>query len=163
MTEQGAVARQVADNPSLDGEVEVRFLAPDEYWRIDPLFDREGTPRLDPNFSKVVVALDGDRVAGIMVMQMVLHVEPIVIEPEYRKQGLWRPMAEMVDGYLSVSGAAGAYAQPIHESTKHMCREWGFEELANNLFCKLYQPGFAKPFPDGPADPPLEEVQSFQP
>lgn len=121
--------------------MEIRLLKPHEYHLIDHFFDREGVPRLDPNFSKVVVAIDGDKVAGIMAAQMVLHVEPIIIEPEYRKQGIWKPMTEMLDGYLQATGVPGVYAQPLHPSTIHMCETLGFKEMENKLFLKVYAPG----------------------
>lgn len=142
------ISKQNADNPSLD-KPEVRFLAPDEYWRIAPLFEAEAAPLPDPNFSKVLVALDGEKVAGLMVAQMVLHVEPIIIEREYRGTGVWRDMAEMMDGYLEACGMMGAYAQPVHESTKHMCEALGYIEMQHPLYLKIYDKNLKKAFPEG--------------
>jgi len=144
-----AIHKQLGDNPSLDGGLVVRFLEPDEYWRIAPLFEQEKAPVPDPGFSKVLVAMDGEKVAGMMVAQMVLHVEPIIIEREYRGTGVWREMAEVLDGYLETCGMMGAYAQPVHESTKHMAEQMGYVEMKHPLFLKLYQTGLAKPFPEG--------------
>lgn len=129
--------------------ITTRFLEPDEYHLIDHFFDNEGAPRLDPNFSKVIASFDGDVVVGIMCLQMVLHIEPIIIDPAYRGQHLWKDMAEMADGYLIASGAVGAYAQPLHESTKHMCREAGFTEMPHSLYVKIYQPDLLSMVPSG--------------
>ncbi len=142
------ISKQNADNPPLDAP-EVRFLDPDEYWRIAPLFETEAAPVPDPNFSKVLVALDGEKVAGLMVAQMVLHVEPIIIEREYRGTGVWRDMAEMMDGYLETCGMVGAYAQPVHESTKHMCEAMGYVEMEHPLYLKIYDSNLKKAFPEG--------------
>ncbi len=142
------ISKQNADNPSLDGPV-VRFLNPDEFDLVVPLFAAEGAPVPDPNFSKVLVALDGDKVAGVMVAQMVLHVEPIIIGQEYRKTGVWREMAETMDGYLEACGMMGAYAQPVHESTKHMCEAMGYVEMEHPLFLKIYDSNIRKAFPEG--------------
>lgn len=105
----------------------------------------------DPLFSKVLVALDGEKIAGIMVAQMALHVEPIIIEKEYRGTGVWKEMAEMLDGYLSGTGIAGAYAQPVHASTKHMCEALGFTEMEHSLYLKIYRSDLLKAFPTGDA------------
>lgn len=144
-----AIAKQLGDNPSLDGGLVVRFLEPDELWRIAPLFESEKAPLPDPNFSRVLVAMDGEKVAGMMVAQMVLHVEPIIIEREYRGTGVWREMAEVLDGYLETCGMMGAYAQPVHESTKHMCEQMGYTEMEHPLYLKIYDKVFKKAFPGG--------------
>jgi len=143
------VAKQLGDNPPLDGGLVIRFLKPDEYWRIESAFKTERAPVPDPNFSRVLVAMDGDKVAGLMVAQMVLHVEPIIIEREYRGTGIWREMSEVLDGYLETCGMFGAYAQPVHESTKHMAEQMGYTEMEHPLFLKIYQPNIDKAFPEG--------------
>lgn len=129
--------------------LEVRFLEPNEYEKIAHLFIEEQAAMPDPQFSKVLVALDGEHVAGIMVAQMALHVEPIIIEKDYRGTGIWKEMAEMLDGYLSGTGIAGAYAQPVHASTKHMTEQMGFVEMEHSLWLKVYDPNLKKYFPEG--------------
>lgn len=131
-------------------KIRIKILEPDEFYLVDHFFDDEGVPRLDPNFSKVIAALDIEtgKAVGVMCLQMVLHAEPIIIEPAYRGMGLWEPMAKMADGYLQASGVVGLYAQPLHESTKHMCRQMGFEEMPHSLFSKAYV-DLKKLFPNG--------------
>lgn len=142
------IAKELGDTGRV-GELVVRFLEPDEYWRIESFFADEKAVMPDPRFSKVLVAMDGDRVAGLMVAQMVLHVEPIIIDRAYRGTGVWKEMASMLDGYLYNVGVAGAYAQPIHDSTRHMCEQMGFREMENRLYMKIYAPELLKLFPDG--------------
>lgn len=141
------ISKQLADNPSLD--LDVRFLEPHEFWRIAPLFEAEGAPLPDPNYGRVVVAMDGLKVVGVIVAQMVLHVEPIIVDKEYRGRGVWQGMAEMMDGYLSAVGVAGAYAQPVHESTKHMCEQMGYKEMEHSLWLKIYRPDVLAMYPEG--------------
>ena len=76
-------------------KIRIKILEPDEFYLVDHFFDDEGVPRLDPNFSKVIAALDIEtgKAVGVMCLQMVLHAEPIIIEPAYRGMGLWEPMA----------------------------------------------------------------------
>lgn len=93
--------------------------------------------------------MDGERVAGLMVAQMVLHVEPIIVDREYRGSGVWREMADTLDGYLTTCGVAGAYTQPVLDSTRHMCEMMGFREVEQPLYLKLYNPELEKLFPQG--------------
>ena len=129
--------------------MEIKFLEPDEYHLIAPLFEAEKAAMPDPHFGRVLVALDGDRVAGLMVAQMVLHVEPIIINREYRGTGVWKELAETMDGYLTACGVAGAYTQPIFESTKHMAEMMGYHEVEQPLYLKMYDPELDRMFPGG--------------
>jgi hypothetical protein len=142
----GEISKEIGDAGM---GLEVRFLEPEEYGKIAHLFTEEQAAMPDPQFSKVLVALDGEHVVGIMVAQMALHVEPIIIEKDYRGTGVWKEMAEMLDGYLSGTGIAGAYAQPVHPSTKHMTEQMGFVEMENALWLKVYDPELKKYFPEG--------------
>jgi hypothetical protein len=126
--------------------IQVRFLEPREYPLADKFFDREGIPRLDPNWSKIGAAIDLDtgRIVGAICLQLVAHVEPIIIAKAYRGSGLWREMAEIMDGYLSTmarQGAiAGVYAQPTHQVAEHLCQEMGMSPCEHNLWVKIYNP-----------------------
>ena len=134
--------------------IEVRFLKESEYPLINHFFDAEGCPRLDPGFSKIVAGFiqgeDGEeRVVGIMVLQMVVHAEPIIILPEFQGKGLWREMAEMLDGYMMALQLPGAYTQPMREETKAMCEKMGYRECEFPLWVKLYNEEFQALVPRG--------------
>lgn len=135
--------------------IQVRFLEPDEYHLIDDFFDREKCPRLDPQWSKVIAAIDSDstRVIGIMCLQLVAHAEPIIIDPAYRGNGVWREMAEVLDGYLTEmarQGAiAGIYNQPTHEMAEHLCEEMGMIRCEHPLWMKIYNPEYRDLIPEG--------------
>ena len=130
-------------------DMEVRFLEPEEFHLIAPLFEAEKAAMPDPRFGKVLVAMDGDRIAGLMAAQMVLHVEPIIIGRDYRGSGIWKELAETMDGYLEACGVAGAYTQPVLDSTRHMCEMLGYKEVEQPLYLKLYDPELDRMFPGG--------------
>lgn len=127
----------------------VKFLEQEQYYLIEKFFDREGVPRLDPQFSKVVAAWDGDQVVGILVLQLVAHVEPFIIEPDYREQGLWREMGEMMAGYAGAVGLPGVYTQPTHPEARAMCEKLGFEEQPHKLWLKVLDDSFKGLMPEG--------------
>lgn len=124
--------------------VQVRFLQPEEYPMADEFFSREGIPRLDPNWSKIVAAIDlaTGKVEGVMCLQVVAHAEPIWLSPDYRGDGIWRGMAETMDGYLTEmarQGAlAGVYSQPTHPEAEHLCQAMGMRLSGHPLYVKNY-------------------------
>jgi len=129
--------------------IEIRFLEDDEYYLLDEIYDGEGVARLDPNFSRVVAAIKDGKVIGIMVMQMVLHTEPIIIKEEWQGKGLWRDMAEMLDGYLTAIGIPGAYTQPMRDETKAIAGKMGYTESEHPLWVKIYNHDFRRLVPEG--------------
>lgn len=124
----------------------VVFLEPEQWYLLDSFCDREGIPRLDPAWARVVAAIDLDstQIVGIMTLQLVAHAEPIWISQAYQGNGLWREMADTLNGYLQEMANQGAlkgiYTQPTSEETRAICRKMGFYEAENPLFIKEYQP-----------------------
>lgn len=135
----------------MNDNITVRFLDPGEYPLIDRFFDEEKVPRLDPLWSKVVAAFDTitGQVVGIMVLQLVGHAEPIIIDPAYRGEGIWRPMAEMMDGYAEFVCIPGLYTQPTNPAARAICEKMGFEERDHPLWCKIYDQNLAGLMPQG--------------
>lgn len=143
------------DRPArLDGPAPtIRFLQPDEFPLLDPLFAEQGAPSLDPNFSKVIVAVaqsaEGkEEIVGLMALQMVPHAEPIVVREDYQGTGLWRDLAATMDGYLSTLQIPGVYTQPVHSTSEAICRKMGFEPAAHSLWVKIYNPQFEQIMPE---------------
>lgn len=120
------------------------FVEPEQFYLVDEFCDSEGIPKLNPNFSKVVAAIDVDteKVVGLIAAQMVLHTEPIWINEAYRSQGIWREMAEMFEGYMShmaeIGAIAGLYTQPTNDESRAIAKKMGFYESENPLYIKLY-------------------------
>lgn len=124
--------------------IETRFLEPDEFHLINEYFDRDGVPRPDPQWSRVIAAVDTDKdlVVGIVCLQLVAHLEPIIVHPDYRGQGIARELAQMIDGYVTGTGLPGAYCQPINDKSKAVARSIGFIPLEHEFYLKLYTPEF---------------------
>lgn len=117
-----------------------KFLSPEEFYLLDEFFDREGVPRLDPTFAKVAAAIDPEKgkVVGFVTLQLVAHAEPIIIEEEYRGQGVWRQICRMIDEYATLSGVPGVFTQPNSEQTKHMAAEMGCVPCGTELWAKVF-------------------------
>lgn len=142
-----------SERPPANPAWTIRFLDPEDFGQLDPLFAAQGAPPLDPNFSKVVVATSPNQagqpeVVGIMVLQMVPHAEPIVVREDFQGTGLWRDLASTMDGYLSALQIPGVYTQPVHGTSEAICRKMGFEPAAHPLWVKLYNPQFEQLMPE---------------
>jgi len=130
--------------------IECRFLRPEEFSLIDKYFDQENVARLDPEWSKVAAAIDlaSGQIIGIICLQLVPHLEPIMIEESHRGQGLWRQLFDLMDGYCTTLQLPGVYTQPTHSKAEAMASAAGFERREHPLYVKLYST-FTNLLPEG--------------
>lgn len=121
------------------------MLDPEQYYLLEEFCNEEGIPILNPEWSKVVVAIDEttNKIVGIVVCQMQAHMEPMWIKKEYQGKGIWEEMAEVIEGYLDVlafsQGAQiGVYNQPTNAAAERICRMKGYEKSDKPLYVKIY-------------------------
>lgn len=125
--------------------VEIKLLNPEEYPLVNEFCKSEGIPELEPDWSKVVAAIDvkSGKVVGIMVCQMQIHVEPIWIKKGYRNNEISRGMSDMLDGYLSGLAYGGGknigiWCQPNNPRSEQLCRLHGMYKSDKVLYTKIY-------------------------
>lgn len=123
----------------------IKMADPELYYLIDEFCDERGIPRLNPEWSKVVVAIDTTtgKVIGITGAQMIVHTEPMIIDEKYQGKGLWEQMSEAMEGYLdflafSSGFPIGVYNQPTNAAAERICRLRGYEKSDKPLYFKLY-------------------------
>ena len=79
---------------------------------------------------------------------MVPHAEPIVVREDHQGTGLWKDLADTMDGYLQALQVPGVYTQPIHSTSEAICNKMGFEPAAHPLWVKMYNPQFSQLVPE---------------
>lgn len=119
-----------------------KFLEPEDFTLLEPYFSAEGVPVPEPAYSRVLAAIDLDKgeIVGIVCLQLVAHVEPLIVHPEYRRRGIGRMLAEEIDGYITGVGLPGVYCQPVNEKSQAIARETGYEPVEHQLYLKIYDP-----------------------
>jgi hypothetical protein len=125
--------------------VAIRMLDPEQFWMLEEFCEEEGIPMLNPEWSRVVVAVDEvtEKVVGVVVCQMQAHMEPMWIKKEYQGKGIWEDMAEVIEGYLDVLAFSngvkiGVYNQPTNAAAERICRMKGYEKSDRPLYVKVY-------------------------
>ncbi len=74
-----------SDAPTKAAKVEMRVLTAEECQQLAPVFERAGATLPDPASSFIVGILeDGKVTSSFLVVQAVLHGEPMNIEPRHR-------------------------------------------------------------------------------
>lgn len=125
--------------------VTIKILNPEEYYILEEFCERENIPMLNPEWSKVVAAIDTEteKVVGIVVCQMQVHTEPIWIQKEYQGKGLWELMVDAMELYLETrawgSGEKLAvWNQPTNAAAERICRLRGYVQGERPLWYKVY-------------------------
>lgn len=138
---QLSLPSQDATPSSRQLNLRTRVLEREEFYLVEPLLAPDAPP-IDPEFSRIIatIDLDSEKVVGMVVLQLVLHTEPIIIDPAYRGQGIWRELGEFVDGYLTEIGTSGAYTQPLSPTTEAICEKLGYIKSNYPLWVKTYHP-----------------------
>lgn len=129
----------------MTNNVIIRMLDPEQYYLLEEFCEREGIPMLNPEWSKVVAAIDMEtqKVVGIVVCQMQLHMEPIWIQSEFQGKGIWEMMADAMEGYLNIlafgSGETiSVWNQPTNAAAERICRIRGYVKGERPLWYKVY-------------------------
>lgn len=123
----------------------IKLLDPEQYYLLEEFCEREKIPMLNPEWSKVVAAINTEtgKVVGIVVCQMQLHMEPIWIDRKYQGKGIWEQMADAMEGYLDMlafgSGEkVSVWNQPTNAAATKICRLRGYVESEHPLWYKVY-------------------------
>lgn len=123
----------------------IKMADPELYYLIDEFCDEKDIPRLNPEWSKCVVAIDTktEKVVGLVAVQMMTHTEPMIIDPQYQGKGLWEQMSEAMEGYLDMLAGSsgfpiGVYNQPTNAAAERICRLRGYEKSDKPLYYKIY-------------------------
>lgn len=126
--------------------VVVQVIEDEQFYLVDDFCDREGIPRMNPQFARVIAGIDIEKgkVVGIIALQLVAHAEPIWVEKEYQGEGLWRRMGSYLDGYLKEMASQGAvyaiYTQPTRKGVEEICKQFGFYQAEHPLYLKILDP-----------------------
>jgi hypothetical protein len=123
----------------------VKMLDPEQYHLLEEFCKEEDIPMLDPEWSKVVAAIDIDieKVVGIVAAQTQVHLEPIWIKKDYQGKGIWEEMADRLEGYidglaLSSGKSIGVWNQPTNGAAERICRMRGYTKSEKPLYTKVY-------------------------
>jgi hypothetical protein len=144
----------------------IKMLDPEQYYLLEEFCEREKIPMLNPEWSKVVAAIDTEKeeIVGIVVAQMQIHCEPVWVQKEHQGKGLVKQMTTILEGYLDMlaysSGVnIAVWNQPTNAAAERICRMAGYERSDKSLWTKIYTgDGLSKMFPGQAIDDRVNSV-----
>lgn len=121
-------------------EYKYRFLSAEEYPILDALFEVQGFgPVPDPKLSAIAVAQDdAGIIKGVLVMQLVPHVEPLWIAEECRGRVSTQKLIHMIENGAKDMGCKVLVTTESKNPTSNRFSELnGMSKVSGAVFIKV--------------------------
>jgi len=108
-------------------ETTYRILPPEEWFKIAPIFEAEHAPLPTIGLATIAAAeIDGE-VAGLCVLQVQPHMEPLWINPKYRASVNYRRFQELLEPIVPAGMAIYAFVED--HRTAALAERAGFKAI----------------------------------
>lgn len=111
------------------------LLAPQEWHMVRPIFEQFGTVPPMPEMGRIAVAIDSDgNIHGMLVLQPVLHMEPMWISEDSRQEVRFTKLVKVLEDDLDRVREGSpvtyyAFATPEAEQIEGMAKLVGMETM----------------------------------
>ena len=108
----------------------VDWASSKEDWEmVDTVIASRGWMHLNPHFSRVLIAKQGKKLAGFVVLQMVPHTEPLFVAPDFRGTGLAATLSDKMIAFMRESKARGWMAIASNSLIAAECERQGMKRV----------------------------------
>jgi hypothetical protein len=117
--------------------IDYGLLLPEHWHLLQPIFDEFKAKMPLPGFASIAVAMTQDgEVAGMLVLQMVMHSEPLYINPDYRDKVNFKRLVEVIEDELKDVAPTTYYAFTNNPTVEKMALKVGMNLLDMKVFSK---------------------------
>ena len=115
----------------------------DEEWasemdRIDQIFAARGWMQLAKATTRIRIAEDEEgKIAGLFVLQLMPHLEPLFVAPAARGQGIAETLIDDMLAFVADVHIRGYIVAAENAAVERVCRDHGMEEVKVPVFVKL--------------------------
>jgi ribosomal protein S18 acetylase RimI-like enzyme len=104
---------------------------------LEEIFRDRGWMQLNRETSKVLGFYDGDKLAGFLCVQLVPHMEPIYVDPEYRGRGIPDILVTEMAQYIKSVNARGVMIVAGHPGMERIAQHFGMERIHEPVYSKI--------------------------
>ncbi len=114
-----------------------RMLMVEEWGKLQPLLDQEGWKMPDPRTASVWVAEENDEIMAMIVLQLVMHLEPMIVKSKAKGNIDFLKLASVVDEDLMANApGAGYYLFVNRAALAKLATSNGMKEMPWRVYCK---------------------------
>ena len=118
-------------------QIDYRWLEPEEMGLIEPVLEKMNAISINREQSRVVGAFDGERLIGFFVMQLVPHLEPLYVDPDYRNGTVALNLVMEMVQFMKDCNARGAILVAEHPGVEKIAEHFGMERITHPLYSKV--------------------------
>jgi hypothetical protein len=101
------------------------------------MFKARGWVPLNPEGSRVLAAFDGERMVGVVCLNMIPHVEPLFVDLGYRGTGLAEELVKRMVDLLYAAQAPCAYVIADNPASARLAELNGMERIKVPVYRKV--------------------------
>lgn len=118
-------------------EIEYRWLDGDQIAQIEPVLLSMNAMSVNREQSRVIAAYDKERLIGFFVMQLIPHMEPLYVDPDYQERRIAiNLVARMVD-FMKECNARGAMLVAESPGVEKLAEYFGMERIQYPMYSKI--------------------------
>lgn len=119
-------------------EITYRMLRPDEWPKVEPIFIEHGGPQSlpCPEASAILVAEEQGGIVGFLVIQPVVHAEPVWVREDHRGNGIARKLFSEVDDFMKGIGIKAYYTFSTETIVERLAQGNGMSLLPWKVWMK---------------------------
>ena len=118
----------------------LRLLKRDELFKLRRFYKARGSP-IDPSKQLLTAAIAetvDEHIVGFCGFELIPHVGPIEILPEFQKQGLGTSLYKLIESQLDKTPNTGYYTFPSNDASKALVKKLGLEKLPWEVWKREY-------------------------
>lgn len=122
-----------------DEKICFRFLEPDEYYKLECVFNEYEDRIPKPGLSRIAIAEmeSTGEIIGFFVCQLKSHAEPMWIHPDHRNGKLWVRLAAMID---PITRRGDTYIIASRPEIERMCEALQLKKVTYSVYVREYIP-----------------------
>lgn len=133
MTQTETITTRYMDKTDFQdsGLVHYRFVAPEDYSILEPVFKAYGSEVPDPKLSRIACASLNGEIIGFYCLQLVAHAEPMWIKPDFRGSTVAARLIQMINEQRQDKRA---YVVCDTEESQRMCEKLGLKRVESPVY-----------------------------
>lgn len=118
-------------------QITLKWLDGPDLAALEPILFSLGAMSLNHDTSRAIVAYDGDRIVGFFVMQLIPHLEPLYVDPEFRSSSVAVILVEGMVQFMKDVNCRGAMLVAEHPGVAKIAEHFGMERITYPLYSKI--------------------------
>ena len=113
---------------------DVHEIDPAEWGKLEPIYQSQGDTLPSAEQNRVIVAESGGGIVGMCGVNLVAHIGPLWVAPEFRGNGMGQAMTQAAEDLIKQLGGKGYLMFPSNRASSRVAEKMGLEQMSWKVF-----------------------------